>query len=107
MHDSLLHAACAGNQGEMAIFLINNGASPGGRGIFPNKEGYLPFDLIKNKKVRKDLENAKIEFQAAGGLTGLKLRRKDAEQALEQHETGLSGTSSFCCLPLVRTYSTG
>jgi len=92
--NSLLHAACAGNQGEMAVFLINNGASPGGRGIFPNKAGLMPFDLIKNKEVKKDLQKAQMEFQAAGGLTGLRLRRKDAERAInlaaEQKEWGPS-----------------
>ena len=46
MQNSLLHAACAGNQGEMAIFLINNGSSPGGRGIFPNKEGKCHVCLV-------------------------------------------------------------
>jgi len=44
---TLLHTACANNQGEMAIFLINNGSSPQGGGIFPDKNGYMPFDLFR------------------------------------------------------------
>ncbi len=80
--NSLLHAACEGNQGEMAIFLINNGSSPGGRGIFPNRAGFLPIDLIHDENVKKDLLKANIEFMSAGGITGLKLRRKDAEVAM-------------------------
>ena len=63
----------------MAIFLINNGSSPQGKGIFPDRRGELPFDLIRDKHVRDALTNAEMEFSAAGGLTGLRLRRKEAE----------------------------
>jgi hypothetical protein len=79
---SLLHAACLRNSVDVATFLMNNGSSPGGRGIYPDKYGKLPFEYLTDAGARRTLTLAAEQFRGGGGDTGLRLRRKKAEEML-------------------------
>ena len=77
---SLLHAACANDQVDVATFLINNGSSPGSKGFFPDVYGKLPFEYIKDEKASKQLYDAFEQFRSGGGHSGLRVRRTEAEE---------------------------
>ena len=79
---TLLHAACAHNQVEVAKLLISNGASPGCRGFQPDKDGNMPIDLITGDLHRRYILKAMQEFDSLGGFSGLRLRRRTKEEEL-------------------------
>ena len=80
---SLLHAACLYNQIEVAIFLINNGSSPESKGWFPDRFGRLPLSYVTTTEAKRTLQLAEEQYLSGGGHTGLRLRRKDAEERLQ------------------------
>lgn len=79
---SLLHAACINDQVDVAIFLINNGSSPGSKGFFPDRYGKLPFEYIKSETAKHQLHVAHEQFKSGGGHSGLRVRRREAEERL-------------------------
>lgn len=79
---SLLHAACINNQVDVATFLINNGSSPASKGFYPDAYGKLPFEYITAEEARMRLHIAHEQFKSGGGHSGLRVRRKEAEERL-------------------------
>ncbi len=79
---SLLHAACINDQVDVAIFLMNNGSSPGSKGFYPDHYGKLPFEYITSQTARQKLHVAYEQFKSGGGHSGLRVRRREAEERL-------------------------
>ncbi len=80
---SLLHAACLYNRIEVATFLINNGSSPESKGWYPDKFGRLPLSYVSSAEAKRTLQLAEEQYLSGGGHTGLRIRRKDAEERLQ------------------------
>ena len=66
-----LHAACSGNHSAVVAFLLKNGV----RGDKPDHSGRTAMQCITDEETLNAAKQAHLEWLAAGGLTGRKLRQ--------------------------------
>ena len=71
MGRNCLHAACAGNHSAVVAFLLKNGV----RGDEPDYSGCTAMQCITDQDTLYAAKQASLEWMAAGGLTGRKLRQ--------------------------------
>ena len=71
MGRNCLHAACAGNHSAVVAFLLKNGV----RGDEPDYSGCTAIQCITDEDTLYAAKQASLEWMAAGGLTGRKLRQ--------------------------------